>query len=194
MITATHVTNQQWRTFQQFRWLVPKVIGRHFLTRYHAYRDMDSWVAVGEDALLYAAGRREVKPPRSDLSFQRYAAWIIRRRLIDFLRFRLRRPQVSLPDGQAAGLPADDERAPDLEVARTEGLQSVRELVGCLPPGQQRAVQLHYLDGLTFKQIGALSGRSASAACTMVTRGIQRLRSLLKSRPSLQADCAALIA
>ncbi|MEV0848581.1 sigma-70 family RNA polymerase sigma factor [Streptomyces sp. NPDC049954] len=99
----------------------------------------------------------------------RVEAWLVtiaHRKALDVARGNARRalPVEHLPDRPGrAGRPEDAE--PDLWRA-----------LRALPPRQRQAVAYHYLAGLPYKEIAALTGGSAQAARRAAADGIGNLR------------------
>ncbi|NRA37122.1 MAG: sigma-70 family RNA polymerase sigma factor [Planctomycetes bacterium] len=63
-----------------------------------------------------------------------------------------------------------------------EILHALQECLHELPEKYQESVSLHYLQGMTFKDIGTSLGRSESVVKKQAQRGIQKLRDKLKRR------------
>jgi RNA polymerase sigma factor (sigma-70 family) len=96
-------------------------------------------------------------------------AWLVRiaqRKAVDLFRSRARGavPVASVPDRPA---PAEPAEARDLRAALAN-----------LPRRQREAVAYHYLAGLAYKEVAALSGGSADAARRAAADGIASLRKL----------------
>ena len=90
---------------------------------------------------------------------------IAHRKAIDITRARARRPAAvaSLPE---LATPADQYRpAGDLAAALRR-----------LPPRQRQAVAYHYLAGLAYQEVAAITGGSAAAARRAAADGIAALR------------------
>src|SRR6185437_2198696 len=69
------------------------------------------------------------------------------------------------------------EPADDL-LCRKQLADAVTRAVGELPPRLQRVLELHYVEGLTLKQIGEVFGVTESRACQLCGDAIKRLRAL----------------
>ena len=95
-------------------------------------------------------------------------AWLVRiahRKAIDATRAAARRavPVADLPERRSADLA--DRRDLDLYTA-----------LGALPRRQREAVAYHYLAGLPYAEVAAITGSSAQAARRSASDGIARLR------------------
>lgn len=75
---------------------------------------------------------------------------------------------------------AADQSSPSQHVSREEELLGLAEAVAELPPDQQQAVVLKYMNGLGVEEIAAQMGRSKDAVGSLIYRGIQKLRKLLE--------------
>jgi RNA polymerase sigma factor (sigma-70 family) len=100
------------------------------------------------------------------------------------MRLRSRRATVPLEDlggGRvvpATALPGDGLPTPQEALEAAELLSVVQSAVHLLPPGQRDAVLLHYLDGLSCREVAALLGRSEGS----VRVGLHRARTHLRER------------
>ena len=100
---------------------------------------------------------------------ERLKAWLLRtavNRCNDLHRFRLRRPTVALSELTAAAEPA--ETAPELWDA-----------VARLPEKLRTVVHLHYAEGYSTGEIGALLGVPAATVRSRLRRGRLKLKDLL---------------
>ena len=74
---------------------------------------------------------------------------------------------------------------PSTAAARNEQVALVREATARLRPDDQELLSMHYFDGLTFKQIGAVLGVAENTANARCVRALLKLRKLLPpSRPT----------
>jgi RNA polymerase sigma-70 factor (ECF subfamily) len=54
--------------------------------------------------------------------------------------------------------------------------------MACLPPDQQRVVELHHLQGLPVAEVADQMGRSKPAVVGLLFRGLKKLRQLLQAQ------------
>jgi len=101
----------------------------------------------------------------ADANVEAWLVTIAHRKAIDVTRAAARRA-VPVPD-----LPEDTPRAhpggPDLDL---------RAALAALPRKQREAVAYHYLAGLPYREVAAITGGSADAARKAASDGIARLR------------------
>ena len=96
-------------------------------------------------------------------------AWLIQVTLNacrDLLRFWARRPTVSLEELTAQAVPESEDRG-------------VLEAVLSLPQKYRDAVYLHYYEGYSAPEIGALLGRNTNTVYTLLNRARAMLREKL---------------
>jgi RNA polymerase sigma-70 factor (ECF subfamily) len=105
-------------------------------------------------------------------SLRAFLATICRRRCIDHLRANGRRVarESRAQHAHPTQCPNVDEAA--LAMIRGERIRAALEL---LPTEQRRAVELAYLDGLTFRQVALATGASEGTAKSRIRLGLQRL-------------------
>jgi RNA polymerase sigma factor (sigma-70 family) len=72
--------------------------------------------------------------------------------------------------------PSPPASSPEQAAERRELLATVREAIGLLPEGQREVVLLHYVDGLSCEEIGAILGRSPGAIRVRLHRARRQLR------------------
>jgi RNA polymerase sigma factor for flagellar operon FliA len=82
-------------------------------------------------------------------------------------------------DGEGAMVLADTQKTPAEHAARSEMLCRVREAIDRLEQRDITLLGLHYLEEMTFQEIGTTIGISASRACQLLSRAISRLRTQL---------------
>ncbi len=104
-----------------------------------------------------------------------FVATIARRRLIDRLRKRGRRPDVA-PIEEAERLPSPEEV--DRVEARDEAARVVAAM-GELKPDAQRAIRLALEHGLTHQEIAERTGMPLGTVKTHIRRGLIHLRESL---------------
>lgn len=82
---------------------------------------------------------------------------------------------------------ADDERGPvqvldtrvepaDEQLARRERHEAVRRAIAELPPRLAQVVELHFVEGVTLREIGARFGVTESRICQLVTAAVRLIR------------------
>lgn len=85
-------------------------------------------------------------------------------------RFRRRRVAESLVDS------TPEVAAPDRPDAVAEQADTLRRLLGCLPPRQRTVLALRYSADLAESEIAALMGISPGTVKSLASRGLARLR------------------
>jgi RNA polymerase sigma-70 factor (ECF subfamily) len=73
-----------------------------------------------------------------------------------------------------------DQTSPSERAVRGEELIRLAQAMARLPDEQRRAVELHYLKGLTVADVAEQIGRTRPAAVGLLFRGVKRLRELLR--------------
>lgn len=92
----------------------------------------------------------------------------------EYFRRRMRRPEAPLTlDGRA------DPREAPYDPLVTERARQVREALAQLPRGQREVIELHWLEGLPFKEVALVVGASVTAVKVRAHRGYGRLRTSL---------------
>jgi len=74
---------------------------------------------------------------------------------------------------------AADQSSPSERASRSEQLVRLARALACLPPDQQRVVELHHLKGRTVAEIAADLDRSKPAVVGLLFRGLKKLHALL---------------
>ncbi|GAB3386914.1 sigma-70 family RNA polymerase sigma factor [Humibacter soli] len=115
----------------------------------------------------------------ADANVEAWLVTIARRKAIDVVRARGRRPVTveRLPEEPSTlGIPGqlDDAHATADEVARA---------VSTLPDRQRRAVTYHYLGGLPYQEVAGIIGGTTDAARRAAADGIRSLRRTMGARP-----------
>jgi RNA polymerase sigma-70 factor, ECF subfamily len=103
-----------------------------------------------------------------------FAAWlftIAARRIVD--HYRQTRPQ--LPLGAALEQPAAG-RTPLAQAIRREELAQLAALIGRLDEEKQELLRLRFAAGLTYAEIGSVTGRSEAAVKMAISRLLRRLQ------------------
>jgi len=78
---------------------------------------------------------------------------------------------------------ASDQSSPSQRATRNEDVLRLAAALEQLPEAQRRAVELHYWEGCTVAEIGAVLERSNSAVAGLLHRGLTALRSGLNTEP-----------
>lgn len=114
-----------------------------------------------------------------------FVTTLARRRLIDSLRKRGRRPPAEelLEEAVAAG---DPERADPVEVADEARLAA--DAVARLKPDQRRVLRMAVVEGLTHTRIAEITRLPLGTVKSHVRRGLERVRAELGARGAPQAD------
>lgn len=121
-----------------------------------------TWLDAVRNLGSFAGGAEE---------FRRWLFTIGRRRLLDELRRRGRRPEEMM------AAPPDEAR-PDDELHAGDELAAALALVRRLPPDQADAVLLRIVAGMDVGQVAEVMGHSEGAVRVLVHRGLRRLRAL----------------
>ena len=110
-----------------------------------------------------------------------FVATLARRRLIDRVRRKVRRPAgEALPDDIAQ----DDGVDVDRQLDDAELAGRALSALGTLRPAQQRVLRMAMLDGLTHTQVAAATGMPLGTVKTHARRGLARLREILSDGES----------
>jgi len=105
-----------------------------------------------------------------------FIATIARRRLIDRLRSRKRRPQTEEFD--EADFPAGGDSSP-VPAAMASEIDAARAALGALPAEQREVLLLGIVEGMTHSEIATRTGRPLGTVKTQMRRGLRKVRSLL---------------
>jgi len=105
--------------------------------------------------------------------FRGWAATIARHRALDHLRWRQRRPSVSMPVAALTDLAAADDTAD--RAMQTLSTDAAIALIAALPRDQAEAVLLRVVMGLTAEAAGRVLGKRAGAVRAAAHRGLRRL-------------------
>lgn len=92
-------------------------------------------------------------------------------------------PHVSLDKADA--MPLADE-APNVEerLARTQMAEALAREIGNLPERLQTVLGLHYLEGLTYREIAKILDVSEPRVCQLHADGLKKLRAAMGTPPS----------
>lgn len=111
-----------------------------------------------------------------------YVAMLARRRIIDHLRSKRRRPDVPMP--AESRLPSD---ADDRTLERGVEARLAARVFRKLPEERRRVLELAVYRGLTHREIAEASGMPVGTVKTHITRGLARVREILLS-PEAASD------
>lgn len=132
--------------------------------------DADRARDVVQDAFLRLCGQRreEIEP--------RLAEWlytVCRNRALDVRRKEGRMAPLTdaLVESRAGDAPAPAEAA-----ERSESAAGVLRLLAALPPNQQEVLRLKFQHGLSYKEIGGVTGLSVTNVGFLIHTGLKRLR------------------
>jgi RNA polymerase sigma-70 factor, ECF subfamily len=129
----------------------------------------------------------------SEAELQRWLQQILQSNYVDAFRrhvLAIRRSvtaEVAIDDlsSPARIQMAYDSLSPSQHVARNEEEQRLRAAVAQLPPDQSRAVQLFYFEKRPLEEVrAALDKPTANAVSQLLRRAMEKLRSLLREKPS----------
>lgn len=95
------------------------------------------------------------------------------------------RPVETLPAWGEAGDLAADDPSPDDLASLGESLEALRGAIIALPPRQQAALLLRYVQGLEYAEVADVLGCSEEAARANVYQAIRRLRSRLTNEANI---------
>ena len=96
-----------------------------------------------------------------------------------FLRRREARFETLEAEEGGAGV---EPRGPAAAAASAERERILGEVFSQLPPRERECFELHYLDGLTHRQIGERLGLPQDTVSTVLRRTKERLREILRQR------------
>jgi RNA polymerase sigma factor FliA len=82
-------------------------------------------------------------------------------------------------DTEGAALLVDNQERPDEIAARRETLSRVRDALDHLEQRDVTLLGLHYIEEMTFQEIATTLGITASRACQLLWRAVERLRTRL---------------
>jgi RNA polymerase sigma-70 factor, ECF subfamily len=109
-----------------------------------------------------------------------WRAWLFttaRRRVIDEVRYRARRPEKALEETPPTQLPTSPDTA-DLAIGRIH-TRSAMALVARLPPHQAEVILLRVVAGLDTQTVARLVGRTPGAVRVAAHRGLRQMAEML---------------
>ena len=151
--------------FLRYSGVLLSLLGRHVAVRGEA-ADL-----VQQTFLQLHRARHDFDPTRRLRPWLVTIAMNLRR---EQMRRLARRPDL-LPQAEAfPDIPAEERSATRVEVG-----QLVRRALEELPSEQREAIELHWVAGLPFQEVGQVMGISSAAARGRAHRGYVRLREIL---------------
>ncbi|MFJ8613533.1 RNA polymerase sigma factor [Streptomyces sp. NPDC093675] len=144
-----------------------RVVADHGPTVYRVVRATTSQHDAEEAwSETFLAAMRAYPDLPADASIEAWLVTIARRKAIDMARSNARRPVPvdALPD-----TPTNRDRPEDADPDLWRALKA-------LPERQRHAVAYHYLGGLPYKDVAALTGGTADAARRAAADGVRNLR------------------
>lgn len=132
----------------------------------------DTWVSVVRDLAHFTGD--------DPAGFRAWVLSIARRRWVDEVRRRARRPEVptaDLPDTATAADVAE-------QVAETDQAARIMTLVQGLPPDQAEVIALRVVMGLDVTATAEAVGKTPGAVRVLAHRGLRRLAVLLQETDS----------
>jgi RNA polymerase sigma-70 factor (ECF subfamily) len=147
------------------------------LVRYAAsiLRDEDRARDVVQEGFL-RLWRHEPELPESET-----APWLFtvcRNLALDILRKEKRMVSLS-PDAPLVG---EDPAATQAELEAKEGLSEILHALAGLPASQQEVIRLKFQNGLSYKDIGRITGHSVGNVGYLIHTGIKALRQQLAAQ------------
>lgn len=136
-------------------------------------KDVERARDVVQDAFL-----RLCRVPRAEVEahLREWLFTVCRNRAIDIGRKEGR--MVTSDDRDLVPRPGDD-ASPQAVLERSETLGRALALIERLPPRQQEVLRLKFQDGLSYKEISAVTQHSVSYVGVLIHQGIKALRAEL---------------
>jgi RNA polymerase sigma-70 factor (ECF subfamily) len=157
-----------------------ELIRRHHQGVYGYLRRLGADAALAEDLTqeTYAKAWSRIGTLRRTASLR---SWLLTIARNEFLQWaRVARPEISATD-DLTDRPSPTPRA-DGELLRSERRGELRRAVARLEPALQETVALHYFQGLSLRQVGAVMDLPAGTVKSRVNRALGRLRELLDTK------------
>jgi RNA polymerase sigma-70 factor (ECF subfamily) len=148
---------------------------RQIVSRDHRFVGANEVEDVVQDVLLSVHSVRATYDPRRP--FMPWLLAIIRRRVVDAGRRRMRRGREIALDEASVTFPVAGTNTYREEFARVDAL---RMAIGSLPQGQREAVQLLKLREMSLREASTVTGSSIGALKVATHRAIAALRAMLK--------------
>jgi RNA polymerase sigma-70 factor (ECF subfamily) len=169
-----------WRLRRGDREACGELIRRHHSQVYGYLRRLGADPGLAEDLTqeTYARAWQGIRTLRKAASLRSWLLTIARNEL--FQQMREGRPETTA----LADLPERTDDAPGAEITlvRDERDRMVRRAVARLEPTLCEAIALHYFQGLSFREAGAVIGIPAGTVKSRVHRALGCLRALLEQQ------------
>ena len=155
-----------------------ELVTRHHAAVYRLLLGMLSDESRAEDATqeTFLKAVRGLASFRGESSFRTWLLTIATNEGRGMLRKVGRRRESPLDE---IGVVASNDPAPDQGAIVGEELERVRACLDTLPEKQRMAVSLRIYEGLSFREVAAVTGSSEGAARVNYHHGIRKLRELL---------------
>jgi RNA polymerase sigma-70 factor (ECF subfamily) len=188
--TVNPVTDEHDRPLERYGEYLRLLARLHLSPRLRSKLDASD---VVQQTLLQAHASREQFRGRTEAE---WLAWL-RAILANALTAAARRYGTEARDlGRERSLEADldqsstrlevmiaaDQSTPSERAVRGDEVLRLARAMACLPPDQQRVVELHHLKGLPVAEVADQVGRSRPAVVGLLFRGLKRLRELLQEQ------------
>jgi len=169
-----------WRLRQGDPEACRELIRRHHRGVYGYLRRLCADAAQAEDLTqeTYAKAWLRIGTLRRTASLRSWLLTIARNEFLQWVR--VDRPEVVSID-ELAERPGDQPGA-DGELLHSERQRALRRAVEALEPTLQETVALHYFQGLSLREVGAVMGLPAGTVKSRVNRALGRLRELLGTK------------
>ena len=79
----------------------------------------------------------------------------------------------------------DDAESAEMQAAKKEDYENLRQKIAQLPQDQQDAIVLRFIDGLSTQEIATMLGKSEVAIRQLQSRGLRSLRNMFKQEKSI---------
>lgn len=151
---------------------------------YGVLGDLDLAEDVVQEAFLRAY--RGLGTLRDPSRFRVWLGGIVRRRAIDVLRQETTRRTLDLEGEDVAGSVVSSGLPPDARLEGEERQRKVAEALAELPEEDRTVLALKHMEGLSYKEIGEITGFTVSAVESRLFRARRALAE--KLAPQLRSD------
>ena len=122
----------------------------------------------------------------------KFSVWLYRLAsnvCLDMLRKRPAAPALPLEDEEGSSLPLPDNRFdPQAALERKELRRAVREALADLPPDFRQVLVLRELNGLSYEEIGQVTGLEAGTVKSRIFRARKKMAALLTVRGNFSPE------
>jgi len=169
-----------WRLRQGDPEACRELVRRHHRGVYGYLRRLGADAAQAEDLTqeTYAKAWLRIGTLRRTASLRSWLLTIARNEFLQWVR--VDRPEVAMGD-DLVQLPGQGPGA-DGELLQFESEVELRRAVVALEPALQETVALHYFQGLSLREVGAVMGVPAGTVKSRVNRALGRLRERLETK------------